>query len=101
VNVYVTWDHSCTPLHFISAVKRWILDFVSDALSDGRRFRVLCVIDDFPHECLAMIADNSLSGIRFARELDAIAMTRGYDRQRQRHGADIECHSGMATTTTC
>jgi len=32
--------------------QRWSLDFVSDALSDGRRFRVLCVIDDFSRECL-------------------------------------------------
>lgn len=60
------------------ANQRWSLDFVSDALSDGRKFRVLCVIDDFSRECLATIVDNSLSGMRVARELDAIAMTRGY-----------------------
>jgi putative transposase len=60
------------------ANQRWSLDFVSDALSDGRKFRVLCVIDDFTRECLATIVDNSLSGIRVARELDAIAITRGY-----------------------
>jgi putative transposase len=60
------------------ANQRWSLDFVSDALSDGRKFRVLCVIDDFSRECLATVVDNSLSGIRVARELDAIAMTRGY-----------------------
>jgi putative transposase len=58
--------------------QRWSLDFVSDALSDGRKFRVLCVIDDFSRECLATVVDNSLSGQRVARELDAIAMTRGY-----------------------
>lgn len=60
------------------ANQRWSLDFVSDALSDGRKFRVLCVIDDFSRECLATVVDNSLSGQRVARELDAIAMTRGY-----------------------
>jgi len=27
--------------------QRWSLDFVSDTLSDGRRFRILCVVDDF------------------------------------------------------
>jgi putative transposase len=58
--------------------QRWSLDFVSDALDDGRRFRVLCVIDDFSRECLAAIADNSLSGERVVRELDLIAETRGY-----------------------
>ena len=33
--------------------RRWSLDVVSDSLSEGRRFRVLCVIDDFSRECLA------------------------------------------------
>ena len=51
---------------------------MSDTLTDGRRFRILCVIDDFSRECLATIADNSLSGERVARELDAIAERRGY-----------------------
>ena len=50
--------------------QRWSLDFVSDALSCGRRFRVLCVIDDFSRECLATFADTSLPGLRVARELD-------------------------------
>ena len=58
--------------------QRWSLDFVSDTLVDGRRFRILCVIDDFSRECLATIEDNSISGTRVARELDAIADRRGY-----------------------
>ena len=58
--------------------QRWSLDFVSDALLDSRRFRILAVIDDFSRECLALVADNSLSGIRVARELDRIAELRGY-----------------------
>ena len=58
--------------------QRWSLDFVSDALSCGRRFRVLCVIDDFSRECLATIVDTSISGVRVARELDRIAESRGY-----------------------
>jgi putative transposase len=41
--------------------QRWSLDFVSDALVDGRRFRILIVVDDFSRECLALVADNSLS----------------------------------------
>ena len=60
------------------ANQRWSLDFVSDTLTDGRRFRILCVIDDFSRECLATVADNSLSGERVARELDQIAERRGY-----------------------
>lgn len=58
--------------------QRWSLDFVSDALVDGRRFRILCVIDDFSRECLAAVVDNSISGQRVARELDIIAERRGY-----------------------
>lgn len=59
------------------ANQRWSLDFVSDALVDGRRFRILCVIDDFTRECLATVVDNSISGIRVARELDRICDVRG------------------------
>lgn len=55
------------------ANQRWSLDFVSDSLVDGRRFRILCVIDDFSRECLTVVVDNSLSGERVARELDRIA----------------------------
>jgi len=58
--------------------QRWSLDFVSDALVDSRRFRILCVIDDFSRECLATVVDNSISGVRVARELDRIAETRGH-----------------------
>ncbi|HBM62218.1 MAG TPA: hypothetical protein DD444_23885 [Citreicella sp.] len=55
---------------------RWSLDFVSDALTDGRRFRVLAVVDDFSRECLALVADTSLSGHCVVRELDAVIARR-------------------------
>ncbi len=58
--------------------QRWSLDFVSDTLSCGRRFRILNVIDDFSRECLAAVVDTSLSGQRVARELDCIAEMRSY-----------------------
>jgi len=57
--------------------QRWSLDFVSDALTDGRRFRVLTVVDDHTRECLALVVDTSLSGRRVVRELDAIITKRG------------------------
>jgi len=57
--------------------ERWSLDFVSDAFTDGRRFRVLAVVDDYSRECLALVADTSLSGLRLTRELDAIMKQRG------------------------
>ena len=57
--------------------ERWSLDFVSDALSDGRRFRTLCVVDDFTREALAVVVDVSLSGVRVARELSRLIAQRG------------------------
>jgi putative transposase len=57
--------------------QRWSLDFVSDALGDGRRFQVLAVVDDFTRECLALVVDTSLSGAGVARELDAVIARRG------------------------
>jgi putative transposase len=42
------------------ANQRWSLDFLSDAFADGRRFRILAVVDDFTRECLALVADTSL-----------------------------------------
>ena len=58
--------------------QRWSLDFVSDALASARRFRVLAVVDDFTRECLGLVVDTSLSGLRVGRELDRIASLRGY-----------------------
>jgi putative transposase len=46
-------------------------------LTDGRRFRVLTVIDDCTRVCLALIADTSLSGARIARELTTLFDARG------------------------
>ncbi len=50
--------------------QRWSLDFVSDAFACGRRFRIFAVVDDFTRECVRLIADTSISGLRVARELD-------------------------------
>ena len=57
--------------------QRWSLDFQSDALADGRRFRIFAVVDDFTRECLALVADTSLPSPRVVRELDAIVASRG------------------------
>lgn len=57
--------------------QRWSMDFMQVALYGGRRFRLLCVIDQFTKECLLIIADFSISGTRVARELDWLLLTRG------------------------
>jgi putative transposase len=66
-----------TPMVVPHAInQRWSLDFVSDTLSDGRRFRILCVVDDFSRECLATVVDTSLGGVRVVRELERLATER-------------------------
>ena len=52
--------------------QRWSMDFVSDQLANGRRFRVLNVVDDFSRECVLQVVDTSISGQRVARALDQL-----------------------------
>lgn len=56
---------------------RWSLDFVSDQLADGRRFRVLTAVDERIRECLGLIADTSHSGLRVSLEMDRTIKGRG------------------------
>ena len=56
----------------------WALDFMSDALSNGRRFRVLNVVDMLSREALASEVDSSLPAARVVQTLETIALERGY-----------------------
>ena len=56
---------------------RWSVDFVHDQLADGRRLRILNVVDDVTKVCLAAVVDTSISGRRVARELAALVARRG------------------------
>ena len=72
---------------------RWSLDFVHDQLGDGRRVRILAVVDDCTRECLTLVADTSISGVRVACELDRLdrdPRQAADDRERQRHRADLK-----------
>jgi len=53
------------------------MDFMSDSLYSGFRFRVLNIVDDHNRECLAMEVDTSISAKRVTRTLDQIAAWRG------------------------
>lgn len=55
----------------------WSLDFLSDALSDGRRFRILGIMDQCSRECLTLVADTSIGGARVVRELDTLVARYG------------------------
>jgi putative transposase len=57
--------------------QHWSMDFVSDSLFNGRRFRVLTVVDDLSRECPVLEVDHSLTGKRVTRTLERIALTRG------------------------
>jgi putative transposase len=52
--------------------ERWSMDFVSDSLYCGRRYRTLNVLDDFSRECLTIEADFSLPSLRVTRILDRL-----------------------------
>jgi putative transposase len=39
--------------------QRWSLDFLADQMVDGRRLRILAVVDDCTRECLALVVDTS------------------------------------------
>lgn len=57
--------------------QRWSMDFLHDALSDGRRIRILAVVDDCTRESLCLVADTSLPAGRVIRELEAVIAWRG------------------------
>ncbi|MBB5365731.1 DDE-type integrase/transposase/recombinase [Deinococcus humi] len=60
-----------------AANQRWSLDFMSDQLASGQRFRVLNVVDHFTRECLAMHVGVSITGHDVVRELAAVVRFRG------------------------
>jgi transposase InsO family protein len=68
--------------------ERWSMDFVSDQLANGRRFRVLNVVDDFSRECVLQVVDFSISGQRLARELDQLGERRALPKS-------IVCDNGL------
>lgn len=57
--------------------QRWAMDFVSDSLWTGRRFRALVIVDGHSKESPAILADFSISGARIVRLLDGLAVSHG------------------------
>lgn len=71
---------------------RWSMDFVSDALASGRKFRALTIVDDYTRECPAIEVDHALSGERVVRVLERLAQSHGLP-----HG--IVCDNGPEFTS--
>ena len=65
----------------------WSIDFMSDSLVDGRRFRLLNILDDFNRESLAIEVDTSLPSLRVIRVLEKLINERGCP-------ANIRCDNG-------
>ncbi len=82
----------------LAANQRWRLDFVADQMTDGRRFRILVVVDDCTRECLALVGRHVAvrdAGCAGARRHHGLARTAGKRGERQRHRTDLERHSGL------
>jgi len=57
--------------------QHWSMDFVADSLYNGRRIRILTVVDDLSKQCPVLEVDHSLTGLRITRVLERVALTRG------------------------
>ena len=55
----------------------WSMDFVSDALFDGRRLRALTVVDTYTREALAIEVDQGIRGEQVVEVMTRLAVLRG------------------------
>ncbi len=76
---------------------RWSTDFVHDQFANGRRFRILNIVDDVTKQCLGAIPDTSISGRRVARELTALIKRHGKPGMIvSDHGTEYTCNAMLA-----
>jgi putative transposase len=76
---------------------RWSTDFVHDQFANGRRFRILNIVDDVTKQCLGAIPDTSISGRRVARELTALIDRYGKPGMIvSDHGTEYTCNTMLA-----
>jgi putative transposase len=72
--------------------ERWSMDFVSDSLYNGRKFRVFNLIDDLSREAVIQHADFSISGTRLVRIFNELQLLRSLPKQ-------IVCDNGAEFTS--
>jgi len=72
--------------------QRWSMDFVADQLSNGRRFRILNIVDEYSREVVGQLVSTSISGQQVSRFLDLLAETRDLPRH-------IVCDNGTELTS--
>jgi putative transposase len=77
----------------------WSMDFVSDALANGRRLKCLTVADDVRRECVDITVDHGISGDYVVRMLDQAARLRGYPKAvRTDNGPEFTSRAFIAWT---
>jgi len=70
----------------------WTMDFMSDALQNGRKIRTLNVIDAFTRQCLGVEVDTSLAGYRVKRVLARLIQVHGKPKRIQiDNGTEFRC----------
>lgn len=79
------------PLETVNRINAsWSMDFMSDSLLSGRKFRVLNLLDDFNREALAIEVDTSFRAERVIRVLEQVTEWRGFpDRIRVDNGPEF------------
>jgi len=66
------------PKSIVTAINEiWSMDFVADALFDGRKLRSLTVVDNYTRECLAIDVGQRLTGEHVVATLNRVAAVRG------------------------
>ncbi len=74
---HVAAAHRLDRLPAVRPNQIWAMDFVSDALFDGRRFRALTVVDAFTRECLAIHVDQGIRGDDVVAVMERLQFQRG------------------------
>jgi putative transposase len=78
----------------------WVLDFVSDTLESGRKFRVFNVEDQFTRRGLGVEVDTSLPGKRAVRVLDRLVAVWGKPEMIvSDNGTELTCNAMLKWTT--
>lgn len=89
-------DGSCVRLRPVRLNHVWAYDFVQDRTRDGRKFRMLIVIDEFTRECLAIEVDRRLDSQNVIAILADLMVKRGVpDHIRSDNGPEFEAYAAL------
>ena len=81
--------------------ENWSMDFVSDALFDGRRIRALTVVDDYSRESLAIEVGQSITGEQVVAVMNRIAASAEHRNASGSITAPSSSHARLSSGPTC